>query len=738
MLTKYPNLIILISFSIMKRLDRLIISHLYFDQDSKEWVVQSNEEHCKGVSDMASEFAGRIGYGNWGKILGYIHDRGKEKEDFQRYIRIKSGYDCNAGQYNDKSHSITGAAMLDKKYGDPFKIMPNIVAGHHRGLYNRFELDSSLQYDIPEEVSTCIPDIKPEQPKIKAKYLSHLARVLFSCLTDADYLDTERFMNPNDFSSRGNSNTLPELKQRLDDWLLQFKDLPASPINIIRNEIQQLCLDKSNEAPGIYELTVPTGGGKTISSVVWALNHAIEHNKGRIIIAIPYTSIIIQTAKILRDIFGDDNVLEHHSVVSEENMNHKNKLMSENWDAPIVVTTNVQLFESIFSNKPGKCRKLHSICNSVLILDEVQNLPLTFLQPIVEAIEAYTGNFNVSVLLCTASQPCLSGIHKGLGTARFTGLQSHVNPIIPAEMRLHEKLRRVDLKMPTSKETLEDVAKRLCSFPRVLCIVNTRKIALELYQLMPEDGYLIHLSRMMCSKHIQDKLSMLYDLLKPSHDKPIRVISTQLVEAGVDIDFPVVFRQFAGLDSMLQAAGRCNREGKEKNATTYIFEPDGYVAKGNMGASSYAMKELLSLHPDSDWFDPDTMREYFRILYSKTNSFDKEGIIEMYADPRKISFETISEKFHLIDEQETSVIVNYGDAEKWVRLLKENKPSKLLLSKLGIYSVGIRKRTFNELYMKGVIEEIWDGIYYIPLKQQYDENTGLKVSNEYEEQTFVI
>lgn len=717
-----------------------MISHLYYEEESKRWIIQSNENHCAGVAEIAGEFAGQIGLYNWGKLLGFMHDRGKEKEDFQRYIKKASGYDINAGVYEDKSHSLSGALLVDKNYKDKCMILPNIIAGHHRGLYDLDSLELMLQKDFPIGVSKEIPNIKLEKPPVLSKTtdLSHLTRFLFSCLTDADYLDTEKFMQPSNNKHRENGATMFELREKLDKWIKENISIPKKPIDKVRQNIQNWCKEQAENKPGFFELTVPTGGGKTISSVVWALNHACKYNKKRIIIAIPYTSIIVQTAEVLRKIFGDDNVLEHHSIVNEDTMSAKTKLLCENWNAPIIVTTNVQLFESMFSNKPGKCRKLHSICNSVLILDEVQNLPLSYLQPIVDSLECYVNLLKVSVLLCTASQPILDGERKGLGPAIFKGICKEIHPIIPSSVSLHENMRRVKIEMPVRPQSIEEIAKKLNLCKKVLCIVNTRKIAKELYSLISKDGEAIHLSRMMCSKHIQDKLHYAQRLLKSDEDISIRIISTQLIEAGVDIDLPIVYRQLAGLDSILQAAGRCNREGKQPTATTHVFELEGHISKGLVGVGIDAMRQMLSFSADSDWFSPKTMNEYFKIYYSKSPTFDKDGIVELTKNPMNISFETIADKFKLIDEKEISVIVNYGQSSELIERIKRYGPSKHLLKQLCAYRVGIKSKLYEDMCKGGLIEEPLSGIYYIPLKEQYDDEIGLKVNNEYQEQTFII
>ena len=297
---------------------------------------------------------------------------------------------------------------------------------------------------------------------MQANDFHHLARMLFSCLVDADFLDTEAFMDKESSALRQNKDTLNDLLPLLENKL---KDLKAkadcSEVNIIRNQIQQQCIEMADTPTGFYSLTVPTGGGKTLSSLVWAIKHAIKNGQKRVIIAIPYTSIIVQTASVLRSIFGEENVLEHHSCVDpeqikDEKLKEKMKLATENWGYPIIVTTNVQLFESMFSNKPSACRKLHNIVNSVIILDEVQTLPMDYLQPIVDSLKTYNKLFNVSFLFTTASQPVLSGLIEGCNPkAAFNGID-HITEIIPDKFKLHDKLRRVRLSINNEGKNYDD------------------------------------------------------------------------------------------------------------------------------------------------------------------------------------------------------------------------------------------------------------------------------------------
>ncbi|MDE6717181.1 MAG: CRISPR-associated helicase Cas3', partial [Muribaculaceae bacterium] len=523
-----------------------------------------------------------------------------------------------------------------------------------------------------------------------------------------------------------------------------LESLPQSHINQLRNTIQLKCDEAGLMEPGFFNLTVPTGGGKTIASVIWALRHAITFHKKRIIIAIPFTSIIVQTAKILREIFGVENVIEHHSAVNVESSTAENSISSqlacENWDAPIVVTTNVQLFESIFSNRPSACRKLHSIVDSIVILDEVQSIPLTFMQPIINALRGYVKIFGTSFLFCTASQPVLDGQHKGCNGATLNGIdKTIIRNIIDNELLLHDQLRRVKINIENRLHSYESLATEIERHKRVLCVVNSRKHALAIYNALSKDSdaEIFHLSRSMCSSHILATIDKIKSLLSDP-EKSVRVVSTQLIEAGVDIDFPVVFRQLAGLDSILQSAGRCNREGKLKSGDTIVFQLENSQQKGYLQFATDTMKDMLSLYPDADWLSPEIMKTYYNKLYTRTPSFDKEGIVDMAGFPTSCKFEEISEKFHLIDEIGLNIIVNFGDSEKLIQQLINIGPSRQLARQLGRFSVNVSPRIFKEFRVAGLIEEPHPGFYFIPLRDQYDSAVGLKAGNEFIEQTLII
>ena len=720
-----------------------IISHLYLDCQN-EWHIQSNDDHSNGVAELAFEFANGFGMGNWGKMLGQLHDRGKESDGFQAHIKRSSGFDSNARSSDKSSHSYIGAVLAHHiPKMDQFYWLSNALASHHRGLYDTDELELVLQQPIPPEVSTDLPEIMLPLPKIRLapEDSAHLSRMLFSCLVDADWLDTECFMNAKQHATRGNFSTMRQLNEKLLAYQAYLGALPSTPLNELRTEIQKVCQTHSTLEPGFFELTVPTGGGKTIASVIWAIHHAIRFNKKRIIIAIPFTSIIVQTAAVLKNIFGEENVIEHHSAINEEAATDKTLLACENWDAPIIVTTNVQLFESMFSNQRSVCRKLHSIVDSVLILDEPQSLPLAFLQPIVNGLKSYRKLFGISVLFCTASQPTLDGKHRGSNQAEFLGInKSDIRSIIDPSMKLHEKLRRASISFSPAKHDYTSLANELRQYDRVLCIVNTRNHALELFKELETDTHIptYHLSKNMCQQHILQTIEEIKTILANPNNS-IRVISTQLIEAGVDIDFPVVYRQFSGLDSILQAAGRCNREGKETSGKTVVFSlmKDSHIGEIRLAADT--MKDMISLYPDADWMSPEIMQIYYKKLYSRTPHFDKEGIENLLRNPLSCKFEEAAKKFRLINEEGKNIIVNFGESERLIEQLRTSQtPTSSLSRRLGKYTVTVPDRLFDKFRKAGLIEEPMAGFFFLFLKSQYDEKTGLKAENEYLEQTFII
>ena len=433
--------------------------------------------------------------------------------------------------------------------------------------------------------------------------------------------------------------------------------------------------------------------------------------------------------------------------MNEENIDDselvkKYQLATENWDYPIVVTTNVQLFESLFSNIPSACRKLHNIVKSVLVLDEVQTLPLQFLQPIVDTFKTLNRVFSTSVLFTTASQPTLEGTIRGVMTV-FEALPK-IHEIIPESAALHQKLRRVELDINDLPQSYDEVAAAIMQHPRVLCIVNTRHDARELYKRLPKDeGICLHLSRMMCPEHVRHTIQMLKEALKDERNTFIRVVSTQLIEAGVDIDFPVVYRQEAGLDSILQAAGRCNREGLHKLGIAHVFSlqkehtlPIGFITQTN--------NARLNMVGQSDWFSPEAMREYYRQLYSRIDSFDAIVFDKVKYSMRELlykqdaEFEQAAYCFRLIDDKTTAVVVNWQGSIALVEKLKREGVTYQLLKMLLQYSVNVRKSDMKLLLQAGAVEEVKEGIFVVGNSAFYDDKVGLITENQWLEESYIL
>lgn len=572
--------------------------------------------------------------------------------------------------------------------------------------------------------------------------MHHLVRMLYSCLVDADYLDTEAFMMPELNRLRGTKTNIKELCLRLEAHLDRLNEsAPDTEVNRIRRYVQQCCKERSNSDIDYYSLTVPTGGGKTLSSLLWALRHAVKNDLQRIIIAIPYTSIIVQTAATLKAIFGDENVLEHHSNVEYDNEDNKEitrqlQLATENWDYPVVVTTNVRFFESLFSNKPSQCRKLHNIAKSVVILDEVQTLPLEFLQPIISTFKSLKNVFGTSFLFTTASQPILDGTIRGTNRLNQFEALPQIHEIIPAEAKLHDKLRRVELDINNAPQTYDDIARQITQHDRVLCIVNTRKDAKELFERLPQEGLTLHLSRMMYPAHVRQTIETIKAALKNDNQPIIRVVATQLIEAGVDIDFPVVYRQEAGLDSILQAAGRCNREGRRGICTTHVFSlrsehrlPPGHISQAN--------NARLNMVGQYDWFAPGTMRDYFAQLFARTENFDKNQIGQLLYKPTEMQLQEAAAQFRLIDDDTTSIIIQRDGGKTLVEELKCDGPSYPLFKKLSQYAVSVRQKDFQILNDAGALEEI-NGTWVLSRESLYDDKVGLITDNQWLEETLII
>ncbi|ERP31667.1 CRISPR-associated helicase/endonuclease Cas3 [Chitinivibrio alkaliphilus] len=733
----------------------MLLAHVRQDE-SGEWEIHELGEHLAGVAEIAEQCAAPFGLRKVAYLAGITHDFGKASEAFQNKIASQSGYDPEAHVTLHVDHSTAGAQYLVEKYGkDIGTVLAYLIVGHHGGLPNghdstnsdlRHRLTKSLEpyrENLPHMVlpkNLNISDFTPIKNKRGKLQLPFLIRMLYSCLVDADFLDTERFMAPEKNKERQvRRASVTELQHQLNQYIRStFK--ADSSINAKRMQILEWCRDAAKRDSGLFSLTVPTGGGKTVSSMAFALDHAVKHNLRRVIYVIPYTSIITQNAEVFRTVFGDENVLEHHNNLEPEKETALNRLSSQNWDAPIVVTTNVQFFESFYSNRSSACRKLHNVADSVIIFDEAQMFPPEYLRPSITVIRELVESYGCSAVLCTATQPTLSDTR----LLKNDALQN-VREIMPEPQKLYNDFKRVQLSYLEELLNVDDLARRLAQQEQVLAIVNTRKDARNIMESLAdtnvEKNECFHLSTMMCPEHRKDILQTVRNRLDDG--LPCRVVSTQLIEAGVDVDFPVVYRAVAGIDSIAQAAGRCNRNGKLKQGEVFVFNGETPPPPGHLRHAAESGKRILKRYTD-DILSIESVSTYFQNFYNKQNSgnkLDKKEIMALLsAAPDKIQFKDMAEKFRIIEEATQSIIVPYGtDGAEVIQELRDWSEKVKYCSKDAAFlpremqkraqrfSVQLRKRMFENLAKDGVLEDLFDdGQYWILTNNDiYTENVGL-------------
>lgn len=709
------------------------IAHV--DEDGR---VHGLEEHLRETARRAGAFASVFGFREWGYLAGLWHDLGKYSPAFQKKIQAAMDSDAHLEAKARVDHSTAGGLYAVERFKLAGRILAYLAAGHHAGLpdwmadttgsaalslrlANTELLAATFEGAIPEDILNQIfPNEKPT-----GRDPAFWIRMLFSCVVDADFLDTEAFFDPDKSANRGSYAALPELLGRFEEFMAEkLTHAPDTPVNRIRAAVLCRCKEMALTDPGLFSLTVPTGGGKTLSSLAFALHHAAvpAHGHRRIIYVIPYTSIIEQTADQFRQIFGDA-VIEHHSnldVADEARETPRSRLACENWDAPIIVTTSVQFFESLFASRTSRCRKLHNIANSVVVLDEAQLLPPDFLKPILKVLDELRKNYDVTLLLSTATQPAL-GPHPG-----FEGLED-VREIMADPEDLFRQLKRVQVHVPEHIHepcTWEVLAEELSTYPSVLCIVNRRDDCRQLWSLMPEGTF--HLSALMCGAHRSARIREIKERLRQG--LPTRVISTQLVEAGVDVDFPVVYRALAGLDSIAQAAGRCNREGLLDEGRVVVFIPPTRPPVGVLRQAAEIGAQMLG-QDAPDPLAPERFTDFFRQLYwLQGERLDKKGILRELAQDRefRFSFRTAANNFHLIDEsQQAPVLVTYGEeGAKLVSQLTQLGPERWLLRRLQRYTINLPKYLHNRLRVEGAIREIQPDIFVQGHRALYDNNLG--------------
>jgi CRISPR-associated helicase Cas3/CRISPR-associated endonuclease Cas3-HD len=723
------------------------IAHVIKSEGYEE--LQPLFEHLCETQRRCKEFGDEFGNGEFAAECGILHDIGKYSDDFQRRIR---------GEGKRCDHTTAGARIAFKIsiFG---KLAAYCIAGHHGGL-----MDSGTPADVGGEGTLfarlsdgyktpdyrdCLKEINISNLKFHPKGLKPVSgnggftfgfftHMIYSCLTDSDFLDTEYFMSGRRDRKKP-SIEFVALRRKLDQRISMFHT-PKDVVNRKRAEILSDCITKAEGERGLYRLSVPTGGGKTLSSMAFAINHVIRNHMNRIVYVIPYTSIIEQNAKVFSDIFGAENILEHHSNYdfnhSEDPQERLKHLATENWDMPIIVTTNIQFFESIFSNKSSKSRKLHNIANSIIVFDEVQMFPVEFMKPCIAAISELVYNYRCSAVLCSATQPALE---------KFFPPQLKIHDICENSNELFRFFERTQIKY-IEEVNSNQLAWRAMGENQCLIIVNTRKHAKKVFNLLQGEGN-FHLSTLMCPTHRKEIIQKIKQRL--AQNKTCRVISTRLIEAGVDVDFPVVYRAISGLDSIIQSAGRCNREGKlhdesgrDIKGIVYIFNPEEEFYKKmppSLKLPIEITKEIIQRH--ENYLRPQAVTDYFNQLYYNKGEegLDQMGIMKQFdrgvpaGKPDSIftfnyNFRQIARDFKLIGDDSYSVIIPYDyEALKLLAKIDYVETLKGTLRSLQLYTVNIYRNEFDMLNSAGKLKVIAEDTAILRSIDDYHEHTGIDI-----------
>ena len=729
-------------------------------------IGQPLEDHLREVSRRCETAAGAFDSAAWGAVVGLWHDLGKYQEDFQKRLR---------GERIAVEHSGAGAAWALEKSRDGGMAAAFAIAAHHTGLANaagaepgdpkplreRVEenraLVDALRAVFPAAIANVqVPPLPPflrgmleKGAAPRSRDAARLAfefwvRFLFSCLVDADRLDAEKYGSPHQAALRKAGCPIAHLRAAMESHMQTLTqqtqiNAPHSNLQHARASILDACQRNAESPPGFFSLQAPTGGGKTLAGMAFALKHADLHGLRRVMVVIPYTSIIEQNAKVYADIMGTENVLEHHSSLDPEkrlaSAGHQGaktlELAQENWDSPIIVTTTVQFFETLLTSKPSRCRKLHNVARSVIILDEVQTLPPGLLTPILDGLSQLVAHYGCSVVLSTATPPALTRretLPDGLPPARS---------LLDDPDTLIQQLKRVDIEWPDPDAPaleLDALAQTLAKQDQVLCVVHRRSDARTLARLLQEqvEAPVFHLSALMCPAH---RLQIIDDIAQAlAQGLPCRVVSTQLIEAGVDLDFPVVYRALGGLDSVIQAAGRCNREGRQKSGRVVVFRAPTDPPPGVPQKALNAMETLLRQKGrDLDAFDPAIGELYFRLLYAACE-LDQKNI---QCERRNLNFATVGRRFRMIEDGFTHPIIipwNQGKArlEGLHQALSVGAPTRQHLRALQPYVVQVYSHAYQKMREAGAVFTLAEGIDALAdtHRDWYDERYGMVDGDE--------
>jgi CRISPR-associated endonuclease/helicase Cas3 len=733
--------------------------------------------HLEAVGERAADFAAIFGWAETARVAGQLHDIGKCSAAFQAYIAASR--DAAAGGRRGPDHSTAGARVAAAAYpGSLGRLLAFAIAGHHAGLADAKELERRLVDDYaiepydgwrshcsaPPAAAALAPARKFDSSDHKGFSESFLTRMLFSCLVDADFLETEAFYAraTGERVERGGHASIEALRNRLQSYMLDKRvQSPKSSINALRARVLDHALEKAALPPGLFTLTVPTGGGKTLASLSFALDHVVRHGMTRVIYVIPYTSIIEQTAQVFREALdAPGDVLEHHfsfdweraigsrddvAKADDEGQGGVGKLRraAENWDVPLVVTTAVQFFESLFANRTSRCRKLHNLAGAVIVLDEAQTLPINLLRPCMVAMDELCRNYGASVVLCTATQPALrekDGFKGGFKICEDRELA-------PDPRALYTTLKRVTVETLAEPTADTVIVTRFAEQPQMLCIVNSRAHARALFEMICDLPGATHLTTLMCPRHRRAVLQVVRDRLASS--RPVRLVATSLIEAGVDVDFPEVWRAAAGLDSIAQAAGRCNREGRLESGRTVVFVPAEAKPPRALEAYWQATRPVLRKH--LDLLGLDAVEAYFRELYwqkgsdalDAANVDGRRGVlvaIRERAGDFGFPFRSIAEAFRLIDDIMESVVVPWRanasdeDADRLLRgIANMDRPRAADLRRLQQYTVSIPRKARDKWLAAGALRPVHpalgEGLLCFDDLAHYRADTGLDIGD---------
>jgi CRISPR-associated endonuclease/helicase Cas3 len=686
-----------------------------------EW--HSLPEHLERTAKIARQFAEGFDGAEQAYHAGLWHDLGKFNPAFQEYLAA-----ANAGRHTESvPHAIWGASLVyalsrRMRMVAEWKEVALPIAGHHAGLHHGgqiAQLCESFIRDHPQALELMAKSLTGDllvgrlpRSELSGRDQEFFIRMVFSALVDADYLDTENHFDPVRAALRGRDRV--ELEGLWNQFLARREELlstrssDTSPSLVrVREEVYTACVSAAAGPTGAYRLTVPTGGGKTISGLAFALLHARQHHLKRVVVAMPYTSIIEQTASVFRSLLGEDAVLEHHSGApvpdggeEQDERTLRTRLASENWDLPVVATTNVQLFESLFSNRPSKARRLHNLAQSVIILDEVQTLPEALLRPTLDALRSLIQRCGTTVVFATATQPAFEDVGR---LPEFGDIP--VREIVPQHTEHFATLRRVEFALPDTPLSWDEVGREVSVLQQVMVVLNARRDALALLESMPHEDGLFHLSTLLCGLHRRRVLQTIRTRLEAG--LTVRLVATQVVEAGVDIDFPEVWRAMGPLDRIVQAAGRCNREGRMERGRVVVFTPAaGREPRGAYHVGSQESRALLVRHGPDALHEPETFREYFARLYAAVET-DKPDIQSLR---EALDYPEVARRFRLIEDDTVPVVVDYEDGLERLREW-QRRPGRLAWRRLQPHVVNIRRRDLTRDDVAPFIEEVSQGLY---------------------------